>query len=181
MNLDKNPESVNSSDERKTFVNSEPSNPSEKARERLIFSGWWWGCFQKIIIMEEVSSFCNSLGVQTRAFSFHQRERRRRSEERYTGQSRHLGTESRQMSSTWIPDNLHFQATTCSAGPVPRFQESIPGSVSTQSCSTDPDKGLSRRVEESVWRCLFQQMKSPGCKVWGFRHRLPGVHHEGSP
>lgn len=30
MNLHKNPESFNSSDKRKTFVNSETSNPSER-------------------------------------------------------------------------------------------------------------------------------------------------------
>ncbi|XP_029076098.1 activating transcription factor 7-interacting protein 2 isoform X1 [Monodon monoceros] len=38
MNLDKNPESVNSPEERKTSVNSEPSNPSEKASEKINLS-----------------------------------------------------------------------------------------------------------------------------------------------
>ncbi|XP_033284712.1 activating transcription factor 7-interacting protein 2 isoform X3 [Orcinus orca] len=38
MNLDKNPESVNSPQERKTSVNAEPSNPSEKASEKINLS-----------------------------------------------------------------------------------------------------------------------------------------------
>nr|XP_058894410.1 activating transcription factor 7-interacting protein 2 isoform X1 [Kogia breviceps] len=38
MNLDKNPESINSPQERKTSVNSEPSNPSEKASEKINLS-----------------------------------------------------------------------------------------------------------------------------------------------
>ncbi|XP_059976473.1 activating transcription factor 7-interacting protein 2 isoform X2 [Mesoplodon densirostris] len=38
MNLDKNPESVNSPQERKTSVNSEPSHPSEKASEKINLS-----------------------------------------------------------------------------------------------------------------------------------------------
>ena len=33
MNLDKNPKSVNSSDEGKTFLNSEPSNPSKSLQD----------------------------------------------------------------------------------------------------------------------------------------------------
>lgn len=37
MNLDKNPESVNSLDE-KRLVNPEPSNPSEKASEKISLS-----------------------------------------------------------------------------------------------------------------------------------------------
>lgn len=36
--MDKNPESVNSPDERKTSVNSEPSNPSEEATEKIDLS-----------------------------------------------------------------------------------------------------------------------------------------------
>ncbi|KAM7149619.1 activating transcription factor 7-interacting protein 2 isoform 2-T6 [Molossus nigricans] len=38
LNLDKNPESVNSPDERKTSVNPEPSNPSEEATEKIDLS-----------------------------------------------------------------------------------------------------------------------------------------------
>lgn len=38
MNLDKNPELVNSLDEKKTFVNPEPSDPSDKASEKISLS-----------------------------------------------------------------------------------------------------------------------------------------------
>ncbi|KAF6123147.1 activating transcription factor 7 interacting protein 2 [Phyllostomus discolor] len=38
LNLDKNPESINSPDERKTSLNSAPSNPSEKASEKIDLS-----------------------------------------------------------------------------------------------------------------------------------------------
>ncbi|XP_036924922.1 activating transcription factor 7-interacting protein 2 isoform X1 [Sturnira hondurensis] len=38
LNLDKNPESINSPDKRKTSVNSAPSNPSEKASEKIDLS-----------------------------------------------------------------------------------------------------------------------------------------------
>ncbi|XP_054445204.1 activating transcription factor 7-interacting protein 2 [Pteronotus mesoamericanus] len=38
LNFDKNPEFVNSADERKTSVTSEPSNPSEKASEKIDLS-----------------------------------------------------------------------------------------------------------------------------------------------
>ncbi|XP_053528134.1 activating transcription factor 7-interacting protein 2 isoform X2 [Artibeus jamaicensis] len=38
LNLDKNPESINSPDKRRTSVNSAPSNPSEKASEKIDLS-----------------------------------------------------------------------------------------------------------------------------------------------
>lgn len=38
MNLEKNPESISSPDERQTSVSSEPSNPLEKADEKVNLS-----------------------------------------------------------------------------------------------------------------------------------------------
>lgn len=79
-NLHKNPESVNSSDKIKTFVNSKTSNPSE-----MLTGSWGW--FWKVRDQRRSPPFARSGKMQKRAFFFLERYRSK-SEKRYIGLGR---------------------------------------------------------------------------------------------
>ena len=81
MNSDKNPESVSSPDERKTPVNSELSNPSEKASEKINLSQDHNEAVSERPLLEEDYSFRKSLENADRSIVFPQKKERRSNSE----------------------------------------------------------------------------------------------------